>query len=86
MGLELPNSRRETVRLSEILCSVNSLSSFELPLGIGKDIGGNPVVLDLVRMPHLLIAGTTFGKIGRDKQRFIVSDLQLNTQRCCLFS
>ena len=60
MGLELPNSRRETVRLSEILCSSKfTESSFELPLGIGKDIGGNPVVLDLVRMPHLLIAGTT---------------------------
>ena len=60
MGLELPNSRRETVRLSEILCSSKfTESSFELPLGIGKDIGGIPVVLDLVRMPHLLIAGTT---------------------------
>ena len=59
-GLELPNSRRETVRLSEILCSSKfTESSSELPLGIGKDIGGNPVVLDLVRMPHLLIAGTT---------------------------
>ena len=60
MGLELPNLKRETVRLSEILCSKKfSESSFELPLGVGKDIAGLPVVLDLVKMPHLLIAGTT---------------------------
>ena len=60
MGLELPNTQREPVSLSEILCSKKfTESSFELPLGIGKDIAGTPVVLDLTKMPHLLIAGTT---------------------------
>ena len=60
MGLELPNVKRETVRLSEILSSKNFFESpFELPIGLGKDISGKPVVVDLSRMPHLLIAGTT---------------------------
>ncbi|MBI5611955.1 MAG: DNA translocase FtsK 4TM domain-containing protein [Gammaproteobacteria bacterium] len=60
VGLEIPNEEREIVRLSEGLSSqayedVNS----PLALALGKDIGGNPVVVDLVKMPHLLIAGTT---------------------------
>jgi DNA segregation ATPase FtsK/SpoIIIE, S-DNA-T family len=60
MGLELPNPRRQIVRLSEILGSaVYSESHSLLTLGLGKDIGGKPVVVDLARMPHLLVAGTT---------------------------
>jgi S-DNA-T family DNA segregation ATPase FtsK/SpoIIIE len=60
MGLELPNPRRQTVRLSEILGSaVYNESHSLLTLGLGKDIGGKPVVVDLARMPHLLVAGTT---------------------------
>jgi S-DNA-T family DNA segregation ATPase FtsK/SpoIIIE len=60
MGLEIPNPHRQIVRLSEILGSeayhaVNS----PLALALGKDIAGNPVVVDLARMPHLLVAGTT---------------------------
>jgi S-DNA-T family DNA segregation ATPase FtsK/SpoIIIE len=60
MGLEIPNPTRQLVRLSEILGSqayadVNS----PLTLALGKDISGHPVVADLARMPHLLIAGTT---------------------------
>ena len=60
VGLEIPNEERDIVRLSEGLSSqayedVNS----PLALALGKDIGGNPVVVDLVKMPHLLIAGTT---------------------------
>ena len=60
MGLEIPNPRRQTVRLSEILGSeaFHSLSS-HLALALGKDIAGHPVVADLARMPHLLVAGTT---------------------------
>jgi len=60
MGLELPNARRQVVRLSEILGSaVYGESHSAVTLGLGKDIGGKPVVVDLARMPHLLVAGTT---------------------------
>src|SRR5512147_86436 len=60
MGLEIPNPHRQTVRLSEILGSeaYHSVHS-PLALALGKDIAGNPVVADLARMPHLLVAGTT---------------------------
>ncbi len=60
MGLELPNPRRQTVRLSEILGSTTFQETHAvLPLALGKDIAGAPVVVDLARMPHLLVAGTT---------------------------
>jgi S-DNA-T family DNA segregation ATPase FtsK/SpoIIIE len=60
MGLEIPNPHRHTVRLAEILGSeaYHALHS-PLALALGKDIAGNPVVADLARMPHLLVAGTT---------------------------
>lgn len=60
MGLELPNPRRQIVRLSEILGSqVYHSSTSMLTMALGKDIAGNPVVADLAKMPHLLVAGTT---------------------------
>ena len=60
IGIELPNSFRETVYLREILASENfEKSKSKLPLCLGKTIGGEPVIADLARMPHLLIAGTT---------------------------
>ncbi|TPE99115.1 cell division protein FtsK [Burkholderia pseudomallei] len=60
MALELPNQRRQTVRLSEILGSeVYADAPSMLTLGLGKDIGGKPVCADLAKMPHLLVAGTT---------------------------
>lgn len=60
MGLELPNPKRQIVRLTEILGSkVYNDSHSPLTIALGKDIAGNPVVADLARMPHLLIAGTT---------------------------
>jgi len=60
MGLEIPNPHRQTVRLSEIIGSeaYHALHA-PLALALGKDIAGNPVVVDLARMPHLLVAGTT---------------------------
>ena len=60
MALELPNARRQTIRLAEILGSqvYNDAASL-LTVGLGKDIVGNPVVADLAKMPHLLVAGTT---------------------------
>lgn len=60
MALELPNARRQTVRLSEILgADVYTQAASPLTMGLGKDIGGQPVVADLAKMPHLLVAGTT---------------------------
>ncbi|MDR0528181.1 MAG: DNA translocase FtsK 4TM domain-containing protein [Zoogloeaceae bacterium] len=60
MALELPNPRRQVVKLSEIISSKpwNDMAS-PLTITLGKDIGGQPVVADLAKMPHLLVAGTT---------------------------
>jgi DNA segregation ATPase FtsK/SpoIIIE, S-DNA-T family len=60
MALELPNPKRQMVKLSEIISSrpYNDLAS-PLTVALGKDIGGLPVVTDLAKMPHLLVAGTT---------------------------
>jgi len=60
MGLEIANEKREVVTLGEIIRSraYDEMHS-PLALALGKDIGGQPVVADLTRMPHLLIAGTT---------------------------
>ena len=60
IGLEIPNTRKQIVYLSEILRSdkYDQLKS-PLALALGKDIGGKPVVVDLAKMPHLLVAGTT---------------------------
>lgn len=60
MALELPNARRQTIQLSEILGSeVYNEGRSLLTLGLGKDIIGNSVVADLAKMPHVLVAGTT---------------------------
>ena len=60
IGIELPNLRRETVFLRDMLESAAFCASeARLPLALGKGIGGEPVAVDLARMPHLLIAGTT---------------------------
>ncbi|MEI6483566.1 MAG: DNA translocase FtsK 4TM domain-containing protein, partial [Betaproteobacteria bacterium] len=60
MALELPNAKRQSIRLSEILGSeVYNEAKSLLTMGLGKDIGGHPVVADLAKMPHVLVAGTT---------------------------
>ncbi|MEZ0169386.1 DNA translocase FtsK [Microvirga sp. TS319] len=60
IGVELPNEARETVYLREILESEAFTGSTQkMPLCLGKTIGGEPVIADLARMPHLLVAGTT---------------------------
>ena len=60
VGLEIPNEAREVVRLREIVQSNNyEQSPSPLTIALGKDIGGKPVVADLAKMPHLLVAGTT---------------------------
>ncbi|MGL4237805.1 DNA translocase FtsK 4TM domain-containing protein [Tabrizicola sp.] len=60
IGIELPNANREKVVLREILSARDfGDSQMRLPLALGKDIGGDPIVANLAKMPHLLIAGTT---------------------------
>ena len=60
VGIEIPNEKRDMVRLSEVLgAKVFTESSSALTLALGNDIGGNPMVANLAKMPHLLVAGTT---------------------------
>ncbi|MBV8566215.1 MAG: DNA translocase FtsK [Methylobacteriaceae bacterium] len=60
IGIELPNQRRETVYLREIVASEDfEKAKHKIAIALGKTIGGEPVVVDLARMPHLLVAGTT---------------------------
>jgi DNA segregation ATPase FtsK/SpoIIIE, S-DNA-T family len=60
IGIELPNAHREKVYLRELLIAKESTDSVaKLPLCLGKTIGGDPVIIDLARTPHMLIAGTT---------------------------
>jgi DNA segregation ATPase FtsK/SpoIIIE, S-DNA-T family len=60
IGIELPNPRRETVFLRELLASPDFVETrHKLAIALGKTIGGEPVIVDLARMPHLLVAGTT---------------------------
>ena len=60
IGIEMPNAYRETVYFREMLESSDfGASEAKLPLALGKNIGGEPIIVDLARMPHLLVAGTT---------------------------
>ena len=60
IGIELPNQKRETVFLRELLASEDfEKTKHKLAIALGKTIGGEPVIVDLARMPHLLVAGTT---------------------------
>ncbi|MEQ1900090.1 MAG: DNA translocase FtsK 4TM domain-containing protein [Devosia sp.] len=86
IGIELPNENREIVYLREMLAS----SDFEkmkgkLPICLGKTIGGEPIIADLARMPHLLIAGTTGSGKSVGINTFILSLLyQMTPQQCRL--
>ena len=60
IGIELPNQKRETVYLRELIASADfERSKNKLAIALGKTIDGEPVIVDLARMPHLLVAGTT---------------------------
>lgn len=60
IGIEIPNHEREPVRLKDVLDNEQFLESqFRLPIALGEDIVGTPIIADLTKMPHLLIAGTT---------------------------
>jgi S-DNA-T family DNA segregation ATPase FtsK/SpoIIIE len=90
IGIEMPNAKREMVYLSEMFADESwGRNQAKLPLALGKDIGGTPVIADLARMPHLLIAGTTGSgksvgintmilsllyRYGPDECRFIMID------------
>jgi S-DNA-T family DNA segregation ATPase FtsK/SpoIIIE len=86
IGIELPNEQRETVYLREMLAS----SDFEkmkgkLPICLGKTIGGEPIIADLAKMPHLLIAGTTGSGKSVGINTFILSLLyQMTPEQCRL--
>jgi S-DNA-T family DNA segregation ATPase FtsK/SpoIIIE len=84
IGIELPNQRRETVYLRELLASAAyDHGSYKLALVFGKDIGGAPVITDLARMPHLLIAGTTGSGKSVAVNAMILSLLyRLTPERC----
>ena len=90
IGIEIPNSKRHTVYLKEVLASSEFKNSrHRLPIALGKDITGNPVITDLTKMPHLLVAGATGSgksvsintminsilfKMGPEKVRFLMID------------
>lgn len=60
IGIEIPNKKRQTVYMREMIVSTEyAKTQAKLPLVLGKDIGGKPIIADLARMPHLLVAGTT---------------------------
>jgi DNA segregation ATPase FtsK/SpoIIIE, S-DNA-T family len=59
IGIELPNEDREVVFLRELISSKAFEEKYDLPLALGRNIAGSPIVTDLAKMPHLLVAGTT---------------------------
>jgi S-DNA-T family DNA segregation ATPase FtsK/SpoIIIE len=84
IGIELPNTKREVVYLRELLgAEAYERTGGKLPLVLGKDIGGNPTIVDLARMPHLLVAGTTGSGKSVAVNAMILSLLfRLGPERC----
>ncbi|GIK97921.1 MAG: hypothetical protein BroJett029_21300 [Alphaproteobacteria bacterium] len=86
IGIELPNQHRETVYLRELLASETyERTAAKLSLILGKDIGGAPIIVDLARMPHLLIAGTTGSGKSVAINTMILSLLYRHTPDECRF-
>jgi len=86
VGIELPNSSRENVYLSEILNNADfKKKEIKLPIALGKSISGNPIVGDLSSMPHLLIAGTTGSGKSVCINTIILSLLYRHTPERCKF-
>ncbi|TVR10907.1 MAG: DNA translocase FtsK [Salinarimonadaceae bacterium] len=84
IGIELPNARRDTVYLRELLASRDfEASKQKLALCLGKTIGGEPVIADLARMPHLLVAGTTGSGKSVAINTMILSLLYRHTPEQC---
>ncbi len=86
VGIEIPNSTRENVYLSEIISSKNfSNKEIKLPVALGKNISGVPIISDLTSMPHLLIAGTTGSGKSVCINTIILSLLYKHTPENCKF-
>ncbi|WP_312220033.1 DNA translocase FtsK, partial [Brevundimonas sp.] len=86
IGIELPNAKRETVFLRDLLASGEyDKKSHLLPLALGETIGGEPYVADLARMPHLLIAGTTGSGKSVGVNAMILSILYRHSPAECRF-
>ncbi|MES2833564.1 MAG: DNA translocase FtsK 4TM domain-containing protein [Pseudomonadota bacterium] len=86
IGIELPNARRETVYLRDLLASGEyDKTTHLLPLALGETIGGEPYVADLARMPHLLIAGTTGSGKSVGVNAMILSILYRHSPAECRF-
>jgi S-DNA-T family DNA segregation ATPase FtsK/SpoIIIE len=65
VGVEVPNSTKEKVRLKELMSSSERFAKMKLPMFLGKDASGEPLIADLAQMPHMLIAGTDrLGQVG----------------------
>ena len=86
IGIELPNQQRETVYLREMLASTDfEKMKGKLPICLGKTIGGEPIIADLAKMPHLLIAGTTGSGKSVGINTMILSLLyQMTPEQCRL--
>lgn len=84
LGIELPNENRETVFLKNMLDS-NEFHTKKLPIGLGKDIAGRNVVVDIARMPHVLVAGTTGSGKSVAINTFIASLLAWRNPSDCRF-
>jgi DNA segregation ATPase FtsK/SpoIIIE, S-DNA-T family len=86
IGIELPNARRDTVYLQSILASKEfEANAVELPLALGDSIGGEPTIVNLAKMPHLLIAGTTGSGKSVGVNAMILSLLYKLTPDQCRF-
>ncbi len=86
IGIELPNQKRQVVYLRELLShSAFSQTKMALPMALGKSISGNPVIADLARMPHLLVAGTTGSGKSVSVNTMILSLLYNLTPKQCRF-
>ena len=86
IGIELPNSSRENVYLSEILDKTDfKRKEIKIPIALGKNISGTPIVSDLTSMPHLLIAGTTGSGKSVCINTIILSILYRHTPERCKF-
>ena len=84
IGIELPNAKRESVLLSELIASqAFEDGAAQLPIVLGKNIAGDPVVADLAPMPHLLIAGTTGSGKSVGLNAMIASLLYRHTPKTC---
>ena len=84
IGIELPNKNRQIVFMQELLAtSLYEKTQSNLPLALGKDIGGQPILADLTKMPHLLVAGTTGSGKSVAVNTMILSLLfRLNPEKC----